>query len=176
MSQLDWDRYFMKIAKAVGTNTKCLSRSIGAVITKGNRLVSAGYNGPPSGVASCSNRTVEVPVTYPGGQYTSMITKAQSICPRKLMGFKSGEGLQFCPASHAEVNAIVTAARLGISVDGGTLYCDCPTPCPTCAGYIINAGIRRVVYTKELEYYTDPEAIKSVDLLKAAEVQIFILE
>ena len=46
---------------------------------------------------------------------------------------------------HAEQNAIIQAAKLGVSVDGATLYCT-HQPCVICAKMIINAGIKRVVY------------------------------
>ena len=50
-----------------------------------------------------------------------------------------------CYAVHAEQNAIVQAARLGVQVEGATLYCT-HQPCVICAKIIINAGIKRVVY------------------------------
>lgn len=46
---------------------------------------------------------------------------------------------------HAEANAIVFAAREGISTKGATLYCT-HAPCGGCAGLIINAGIVCVKY------------------------------
>ena len=45
---------------------------------------------------------------------------------------------------HAEQNAVCQAARLGIPLEGATLYCRM-TPCRTCAMLIINCGIVRVV-------------------------------
>jgi dCMP deaminase len=48
---------------------------------------------------------------------------------------------------HAEQNAICQAARLGISIDGATLYCKM-TPCNVCAMLIINCGIEQVVCEK----------------------------
>lgn len=45
----------------------------------------------------------------------------------------------------AEQNAILQAAKLGISIEGSTLYCT-HQPCSVCAKMIINVGIRRVVY------------------------------
>ena len=53
---------------------------------------------------------------------------------------------------HAEVNAIVNAARLGVSPIGATLYLTCEIPCKDCFGVIINAGIAEVVVAK-LERY-----------------------
>ena len=57
----------------------------------------------------------------------------------------SGTRAEICYAIHAEQNAIIQAARLGVSIDGATLYCT-HQPCVICAKMIVNAGIRRVVY------------------------------
>ena len=46
--------------------------------------------------------------------------------------------------AHAEQNAICQAAKLGIPLEGSTLYCRM-TPCYVCAKLIINSGIIRVV-------------------------------
>lgn len=52
-------------------------------------------------------------------------------------------------AIHAELNAILFAAREGISVWDSTIWCT-HSPCENCAKYIIQAGIRRVKY--DLKY------------------------
>ena len=68
-------------------------------------------------------------------------------------------------AIHAEQNAIIQAAKLGVSIDGATLYCT-HQPCSVCAKMIINAGIRRVVYQ---EGYPDSF---SLDIFEEAKVQL----
>jgi dCMP deaminase len=67
---------------------------------------------------------------------------------------------------HAEQNAICQAAKNGISIAGGTLYCKM-TPCRTCAMLIINCGIRRVVCEKRYHDSGD-----SLEMLSAAGVEI----
>ena len=52
---------------------------------------------------------------------------------------------EFGRAVHAEMDALMTAARLGVRVDGGQLICT-TFPCHNCTRHIIAAGIRRVVY------------------------------
>ena len=66
-------------------------------------------------------------------------------CMRDQLGIKSGTCAEKCYAVHAEQNAITQAARLGVSVDGATLYCT-HQPCTICTRIIINSGIKRVVY------------------------------
>ena len=72
---------------------------------------------------------------------------------------------EMCYAVHAEQNAIIQAAKLGVSIDGATLYCT-HQPCSVCAKMIINAGIRRVVYQ---EGYPDSF---SLDIFEEAKVQL----
>ena len=119
-----WDEYFMEIAEIVKTRSTCLRRQVGAVIVKDNRIITTGYNGAPSGLKHC---------TEIGG------------CERARLNIPSGQRHELCRALHAEQNAIIQAAKLGISIDGATLYCT-HQPCVLCAKIIVNSGIRRVVY------------------------------
>jgi dCMP deaminase len=68
-------------------------------------------------------------------------------------------------STHAEQNALVQAARHGISIEGATLYCT-NNPCLNCTKLLINAGITRVVYE---ESYDDPLAF---ELLAEANIAI----
>ena len=121
-----WDKRFMEMAKLVSTWASCYKsdRKIGAVIVLGKRVMTTGYNGAPAGVRTCVER----------GE-----------CLREKLGIASGTRHETCYAVHAEQNAIIQAARLGVSIDGGTLYCT-HQPCILCAKMIVNSGIRRVVY------------------------------
>lgn len=151
----DWDEYFLKIARAVGENSKCLSRQIGAILVRDKSIISTGYNGPPRGVPHCSER-------YGCDKY--LISELERIsgksgpvdtriCPRRQAGYGSGEGLDLCVASHAEVNCINNAARQGIQTNGSTMYLSCSIlPCKNCLCEIINAGIREVVVVEYRPY------------------------
>ena len=66
---------------------------------------------------------------------------------------------------HAEANAITKIARSGNNSDGATLYVT-DSPCIECAKLIIQAGIKRVVYSREYRL-TD-----GVDLLRRAGIQV----
>ena len=52
---------------------------------------------------------------------------------------------EVCYAVHAEQNAICQAAKMGISLEGATLYCT-HQPCVICARIIINSGVKRIIY------------------------------
>lgn len=121
-----WDTRFLEMAELVATWSSCYqeNRQVGAVIVKDKRIMTTGYNGAPSGIMSC---------------------KTRGECLRRKMNVASGTKLELCYAVHAEQNAIAQAAKLGVSVDGATLYCT-HQPCVICCKMIINSGIKRVVY------------------------------
>lgn len=121
-----WDTRFMEMARLVSTWASCYKadRKIGAVIVLDKRVMTTGYNGAPAGVKTCTER----------GE-----------CLRQKLGIASGTRHEMCYAVHAEQNAIIQAAKLGIRIDGATLYCT-HQPCILCAKMIVNAGIKRVVY------------------------------
>lgn len=121
-----WDSRFMEMAHVIAGWTSCYrpGRAIGCVIVKDKRIMTTGYNGAPAGLRTCRER----------GE-----------CMRDKLGIQSGTRAELCYAIHAEQNAIIQAAKLGVSIDGATLYCT-HQPCSVCAKMIINAGIKRVVY------------------------------
>ena len=118
-----WDQYFMTLANEVATRTTCMRRAVGAIIVKDRRILATGYNGVPTGLRHCS----------------------ETGCLRQELGVPSGQRHEICRGLHAEQNAIIQAAKLGVSIEGATLYCT-HQPCVICAKMIVNAGIRRVVY------------------------------
>jgi len=83
---------------------------------------------------------------------------------------EDGHETQHCiRTAHAEQNAIVSAARFGIALQGATLYCHM-TPCYVCAKMIINAGIDRVVCN--MDYHAGE---RSKEIFKEAGVQYELL-
>lgn len=152
-----WDEYFYSVCRQVARNSKCLSRRIGAVLVKDKSIVSTGYNGPPRGVPRCdmqwkTNKTFINKYGHILKSKGITIEDALGKCPRKVLGCKSGEGLDICVATHSEVNAVVNAARLGVPTIGTTLYLTCAIPCHNCMQVIINAGIKDIVITSLMTY------------------------
>jgi len=142
-----WDEYFIKIAQLVASRSSCSSRQVGAVIVKDKMLISTGYNGTPRGIKNCDE----------GG--------CKRCEDKKLGKLKSGEKLDECICVHAEENALLQAAYNGISVKGATIYTSL-CPCSYCTKHIINAGIKKVFYSKD---YALDEQSKS--LFKEAGVE-----
>ena len=165
-----WDSYFHSICKAVSLKSPCLSRKIGAILVREHSIVSTGYNGPPRNVPHCGHeRIMTDPVMTDLIERESngySIEHMQTTCPRRLVGYLSGEGLHLCPAQHAEQNAVSNAARLGVSVLNTTLYMNSVIPCKDCFGTLINAGIVEIVienvtvYDKYTQFLIDNSDIK----------------
>jgi len=161
---MEWDPWFLEMCNTVAKKSQCHSRQIGTVLVREKSIVSTGYNGPPRGVMPCDERWLcdEKLVKASGlGQFTKEFYKEhlEGKCPRYVpeMGFKSGEGLEWCVAGHAERNSIINAARHGIETNGTTLYMNCGIPCTPCLVEIINAGIFEIVVTKFEFYDTSSE-------------------
>jgi dCMP deaminase len=147
-SLIRWDSYFRGLTISIAQNSQCLSRKIGAIIVLDKSIISTGYNGPPRGVPPCDERWGKDHSL----EYDFPEKVRQGKCPRKVMGYESGQGLEYCIAGHGERNALINAARHGIAVKGATMYCNCPIPCTPCLVEIINAGIIEIVVTS-LETY-----------------------
>ncbi|TGE34121.1 dCMP deaminase family protein [Desulfosporosinus sp. Sb-LF] len=119
-----WDSYFMQMAQVVAGRSTCLRRQVGAVMVKDRQILSTGYNGSPSGLLHCE----------------------EIGCLRQNLNVPSGERHEICRAVHAEQNALVQAAKHGVSIIGADIYTT-HQPCVLCTKLLINVGIKRVIYT-----------------------------
>ena len=112
----------MQIAHLVATRATCPRRQVGAVIVRDRRILATGYNGAPKGLSHC-------PPEGDKHEWPLGCMRAGH-CIRSL---------------HAEQNALLQAAMIGVPCEGATFYVTCQ-PCNSCAKMIINAGITRVIY------------------------------
>jgi dCMP deaminase len=132
------DQYYLNIAKEVAQRATCLKAGLGAVIIRDDQVVSTGYNGAPRGTKSSLER---------------------NFCLRKHLGIPSGQRYEICRSVHAEQNAIINAARSGVSVLGGDIYIygyshDAKSPidalpCFICKKMIINCGLIRCICSQK---------------------------
>src|SRR5579871_2631787 len=120
------NKYFMNIALAVRLRANCRGNRVGAIIVLDNRIISTGYNGTPENMTNCLD----------GGCYR---------CANRDKSYKSGEAYDLCICVHAEQNAILAAARFGISTSGSTMYTTM-RPCFGCAKEMLQAQVRSVYY------------------------------
>lgn len=140
-----WDEYFMEIARAVAKRATCDRGRSGCVISKDKQILVTGYVGSPAGLPHCD-------------EIGHMM---------KTMRHEDGSETNHCVrTTHAEQNAIVQAAKKGVSIDGATLYCKM-TPCRICAKMIINSGIKEV--RCENKYHAGAE---SEDMFKKVGIDI----
>ena len=133
MRRIDKENYYLDIAETVLERSTCLRRCYGAIIVNNDEIVSTGYNGAPRGRKNCMDL---------------------GCCTREAMRVPSGERYELCRSVHAEMNAIISAARrdtlgstlylAGREAKTGELLHDA-TSCSMCRRLIINAGIERVV-------------------------------
>ena len=148
----NWDEYFMLQAELAKLRSNCTTRQVGAVIVRDHRQLATGYNGTPPGIKNC----------FEGGC---------NRCKLRMEGkIKSGEALERCLCNHAEANAIMHCAILGIEagVKEAVLYTTF-VPCLECTKMAITIGIKKFVC---LDTYPETD----YNLLKDARVKVVTLE
>lgn len=126
-NELEFDKRMLKIAEIVASSSKCVSYQVGAILVKDKRIVSTGYNGTPQGYINCCQVFDK----------DNFIREEHS---------KWSELYEI----HAESNALLFAAKNGVSTNDTTLYCTL-SPCFNCSKHIVQAGIKRVVYSKKYD-------------------------
>jgi dCMP deaminase len=118
MGRPGFGQYFMAMARVAATRSTCKRRKVGAVIVLNNNVVATGYNGSLRGAAHCD----DVGCLMEEGH-----------CVRTV---------------HAEANAILQAAKRGVSIEGAAIYTT-SSPCWHCFKLIANAGITRIGYADD---------------------------
>jgi len=128
------DQYYLGIAKEVSTRSTCFRRAIGAIIVRDDQIISTGYVGAP-------RKTRD--------------SLEHGFCLRDKLGIPHGQRYELCRSVHAEQNAIINAARAGVSLLGGDMYIygSAPGsaapisafPCYICKKMLVNCGLGRVV-------------------------------
>lgn len=132
-----WDEYFMEVANAVAKRATCGRGRSGCVIARDRQILVTGYVGSPTGFPHCDDVGHHMKKVI---HDDAMVTEH---CVRTV---------------HAEQNAICQAARLGISINGASLYCRM-TPCRMCAMLLINCGIIRVICERRYHVGAESEAM-----------------
>ena len=131
---MKWPTHWHKHAVLISDMSPCPRAKVGAfIIDENNNPISAGFNGPPRGASGslCGGDT----------------------CNRDDMSIKSGTRIEV-GCHHAEQNAIVNAARKGISLESTWIVINVK-PCLACARHIHHAGISRVYVPEDCFYSND---------------------
>lgn len=145
----DWDEYFFNILESVSSRGTCDRGRAGSVIVRDNRILATGYVGSPPGLPHCDE----------AGHLM-----------HKTIHEDGRESWHRVRTTHAEQNAIVQAAKHGVSMKDATIYAKFE-PCLHCAKIIISAGITKVVCKRK--YHAARTARK---FFKMAGVQLIVKE
>ena len=146
MSRPSFDNIYMDLAINLAKRSHCVKQHVGAVLAKDTRIVSLGYNGPPSGTHNCDKEWPE------------------DGCPRSSKGSCS-------LALHAEENAILYAAKNKVDLDGSSLYVTL-SPCLPCARMIYTSGIKTVYFLNSYATYKGIDVDEGVEFLRKFGVDV----
>lgn len=136
--------YFMGIALAVRSRANCLGSRVGAIVVLDRRIVSTGYNGTPENMPNCLD-----------GGCTRCADRER---------YESGTAYDLCICVHAEQNALLSAARFGIAVEGSVLYTTM-RPCFGCAKELLQARVHAVYYLHDWRH-PDEEMWRQYEMLE----------
>lgn len=136
------DKVFINIAKEISTLSKCVRTKVGAILVKDGNIISMSYNGMPSGMDNCCEEKnyMQVGTAAWVDDYAEIWTEEDEVGRYRLETKRE--------VLHAESNAILKAAKTGVSTNDSTLYLTM-SPCVDCSKLIIQSGIKRVVYLEE---------------------------
>jgi len=145
-----WHRHFMRGAFWAAGRTTCRAgRAVGVQVVQNKVPVMSAYNGVAAG------------------------SPHPKTCLRVERGCKTGEGLHLCPCNHAEQNAIGMAAKLGIRLEGSTMYVT-SRPCATCMSLLSIAQPERIIYDDTYDSNGEVEDIArhaSIELISIRELE-----
>lgn len=154
-------------ASSAAIRSACLSRQVGAAVyDKQGQLLGIGCNDVPKfegGLYSegdidhrcfhwkdkeCHNDKHKLKLAKKIAEALATGTDEQIDKVSKILELGLGNLIEFSRSVHAEMEAIVSVARLGSgSLLGGTLYTT-TFPCHNCARHVVAAGINKVVYVE----------------------------
>lgn len=136
MERMNWDEYFMAQSVLLAMRSTCNRLAVGAVLVRDRRVIAGGYNGSVSGDVHC----IDEGCYMVGGH-----------CIRTI---------------HAEMNALLQCAKLGIKADGAEIYVT-HFPCLECTKAMVQTGIQTIHYL--YDYHNNEYALK---LLKQNDVKL----
>tara|TARA_Y100001951_G_C11298063_1_gene277516 strand:- start:40485 stop:40985 length:501 start_codon:yes stop_codon:yes gene_type:complete len=155
----------MNIAHEMASQSKCISKNVGAVIAKDGRIISTGYNGTPSGLPNCCDVAEEIGFGRLYSDPNTLTVSTQMTDRPKHSAWSDQNEI------HAEQNAIIFAAKHGVAVQGCVMYVT-HSPCPTCCKIIAQSGIQTVIYD---ELY-DRSPSNWDKILKDKQIAVFSLQ
>ena len=137
--RIAWEKYFMLQSIMLAARSTCTRLHVGAVVVKDGRIIASGYNGSVTGTPHCT----EVGDLLVDGH-----------CIR---------------AVHAEQNALMQLAKMGIAAEGAEIYVT-DFPCVHCTKFLLQAGIKKINYLRN--YNNDEFAMSLIEAKNVALQQV----
>ncbi len=136
--------FYINVLKQLSKESKCVSRQVGCLIVRDDRIISTGYNGTISGATNC-NTIFDKNFDREKHHVWSLLNEI-----------------------HAEQNAIAVAAKHGISLKDCICYTSMQ-PCNTCLLLLIQSGIKEIIYIDPYDkcHYHDDllQTIEELDII-----------
>jgi len=129
------DNVYMRTAELHASLSNGIRAKVGCAIVTESGVVLTGYNGTPAGLDNS--------LEYVDNSTGELLTKPGVI--------------------HAELNAVLKAAKEGVSVNGATVYVT-HSPCEHCAGMLVNAGVKSVLYRQVYKSDAGVQVLKSAGI------------
>jgi dCMP deaminase len=133
----------------------------GCVFVRDNQILTSGYAGAPPGFPHCDDVGHELECRFKVEPESDM-ARGETFTKAAL---EQNYSVHCIRTIHAEQNAILQAAKRGISLDGSTLYVNM-TPCRTCAMFLVGVGVKRVVCKQKYHSSVEAEDIFSKSHIK----------
>ena len=148
-SQKDLDKVYMQNALNMATLSHAIRKKVGCILVTPENLQIGAYNGQPRG---WDNRC----------EYEEQVLHSE--LGKGSWFEKTGELVTLNTTIHSELNAILHAARQGVSVKGSTIYVTL-APCSACSAMIAQAGITRVVFKQDYRDMSGVQLLKQHGIL-----------
>lgn len=120
MKRITREDLYLEIATSIAKRSTCNRANVGAILVRDGQILGTGYNGAPSGLPHCLDTGCDM---------------LDGHCVRTV---------------HAEVNAVLSAAKNGVSTRGATVY-STHKPCFRCKQVLTNAGVTEVIWVKDYQ-------------------------
>jgi len=135
---------YLKMCQELSTLSKCSKHKVGAILVKNNRIISNGLNGSPAGFINCCEK------------FHGIDTHSE---PGKSLHRVWSEKFEI----HAEMNAILFAAKSGVNTNNTILYCNLE-PCFNCLKHAITAGVKEIYYAQTHKHnLKSPETLELIN-------------
>ncbi|WNZ54704.1 anti-phage dCTP deaminase [Microbulbifer sp. MKSA007] len=191
-----FDEFAMFMAFNSSVRSGDLSRQVGAVISREEQIIATGANDAPKSGGGLywakedpetgeindhpdgkdykrdgdSNKKAQAEII---GDIIDALANQELVNPERqkdlekiLKDSKISDLTEFGRVVHAEMDALLSCSRSGISTIGSTLYCT-TFPCHNCAKHIVASGVKRVVYvepypkSRALDFHSESIQLKS---------------